>query len=101
MNIKDVLLGLTTYLGTSFFDARRVVFWGIFASTTLVVAILLTVDEAGALFQITAPPLPVLVLTTPAGFAAGSWFGFGKIFASLLALASRETDQRRQAGNPS
>ena len=44
-------------------------------------------------------PLPVLALTIFAGFAAGSWFGFGKILASLL--ASRETDQRRQAGNSS
>ena len=66
-------------VGTSFFDARRVVFWSIFASMTVVVAILLTVPQAGALFQVTAPPLPVLALTILAAVAAGSWYGFGKI----------------------
>jgi len=86
-------------VGTSFFDARRFVFWSIFATTAFVVTILLTVADAGALFQITAPPLPALAFTIFAGFAAGSWFGFGKLLASLLAL--RESDQRRQAGNPS
>ena len=86
-------------VGTSFFDARRFVFWSIFATTAFVATILLTDADAGALFQITAPPLPVLALTIFAGFAAGSSFGFGKMLASLL--ASRETDQRRQAGNPS
>ena len=76
-------------VGTSFFDARRFVFWSIFASMAAVVAILLTVPQAGALFQITAPPLPVLAFTILAGLAAGSWFGFGKILASSAAFASR------------
>lgn len=67
-------------VGTSFFDARRYVFWSIFAAMAVVVTVLLTVAEAGALFQITAPPLSVLALTLLAGLAAGSWFGFGKIF---------------------
>jgi Ca2+-transporting ATPase len=80
-------------VGTSFFDARRFVFWSIFASMAVVVAILLTVPQAGALFQVTAPPLPVLAFTILAGLAAGSWFGFGKLFATSAALASRRADQ--------
>ncbi len=73
-------------VGTSFFDARRYVFWSIFASVAVVVTVLLTVAEAGALFQITAPPLPVLALTIIAGLAAGSWFGFAKILANSAAV---------------
>ena len=86
-------------VGTSFFDTRRFVFWSILASLIVVVTILLTVDEASALFQITAPPLPVLVLTIWR-LAAGGWFGFAKIIASLLPCTSRKSDQTRYAGNP-
>jgi Ca2+-transporting ATPase len=86
-------------VGTSFFDARRFVFWSIFGSTALVVAILLTVPTAAALFQIAAPPLPVLALAILAGFVAGSWFGFGKIFASLLAAGPQETDAGQSGRN--
>jgi Ca2+-transporting ATPase len=75
--------------GTSFFDERRFVFWSIFASMAVVVAILLTIPQAGALFQITAPPLPVLALTIFAGLAAGSWFGFGKLLAHSGSFASQ------------
>jgi hypothetical protein len=56
----------------------------------VVVAILLTVPQAGAIFQVTAPPLPVLAFTI---LAAGSWFGFGEILASSAPLASRKTGQ--------
>ena len=87
-------------VGTSFFDTRRFVFWSILAALIVVVTILLTVDEAGALFQITAPPLPVLVLTILGSLAAGGWFGFAKILASLLPCTSRKSDQTRYAGNP-
>ncbi len=76
-------------VGTSFFDARRYVFWSIFAAMAVVVAVLLTVPLAGVLFQITAPPLPVLVFTLFAGLAAGSWFGFGKLLASSVAFRFR------------
>lgn len=69
-------------VGTSFFDTRRFVFWSILAALIVVVTILLTVDEAGALFQITAPPVPLLVLTILGSLAAGGWFGFAKILAS-------------------
>jgi P-type Ca2+ transporter type 2C len=79
-------------VGTSFFDARRHVFWSILASMAVVVTVLLTVAEAGALFQITAPPLPVLALAILAGLAAGSWFGFAKILANSAAFAPRTTD---------
>ena len=83
----------STEAGTSFFDARRYVFWSIFATMAVVIAVLLTVAEAGALFQITAPPLPVLACTILAGLAAGSWFGFGKILASSAPFGTRRTDQ--------
>jgi Ca2+-transporting ATPase len=78
-------------VGTSFFDARRYVFWSIFATMAVVVTVLLTVAEAGALFQITAPPLSVLAFTILAGLAAGSWFGFGKILVNLVAFKISET----------
>jgi hypothetical protein len=67
------------------FGARRFMFWSIL----LRCAILLTIARARALFQITAPPLPVLAFTILAGLAAGSWFGFGKILASSAAFTSR------------
>ena len=87
-------------VGTSFFDTRRFVFWSILAALIVVVTILLTVDEAGALFQITAPPVPLLVLTILGSLAAGGWFGFAKILASLLPCTSRKSDQTRYAGKP-
>jgi Ca2+-transporting ATPase len=68
-------------VGTSFFDRRRYAFWSIFISMIVVVTVLLTVDEVGALFQITTPPLPVLILTIAAGTMAGSWYGVGKVIA--------------------
>lgn len=79
-------------IDTSFFDARRFVFWGIFGSMAVVVAILLTIPQAGALFQITAPPLPALALTIVAGLAAGSWFGFGKLLAHSGSFAAPGSD---------
>ncbi|WP_338827162.1 cation-translocating P-type ATPase [Bradyrhizobium sp. 27S5] len=84
-------------VGTSFFDARRFVFWSIFALTTFVVTILLTIPQAGALFQITAPPLPVLAFTILAGLAAGSWFGFGKLLTRPAPFGSRRADQAHSA----
>ena len=91
-------------LGLTETEAKRLlgrfVFWSILASLIVVVTILLTVDEASALFQITAPPLPVLVLTILGSLAAGGWFGFAKILASLLPCTSRKSDQTRYAGNP-
>lgn len=54
----------------------------------VVVTILLTVDEVGALFQITLPPLPVLACTIVAGVMAGSWYGVGRVLASSRLLIS-------------
>ena len=70
-------------VGTSFFDSRRSIFWGIFGATAIVLAVLLYVPQAGALFQITAPPLAVLAAAIFTGFAAGSWFGLWKIVHDL------------------
>jgi len=80
-------------VGTSFFDRRRYAFWSIFISMIVVVTVLLTVDEVGALFQITTPPLPVLILTIAAGTMAGSWYGVGKVIANSRLLTSWTADQ--------
>ena len=70
-------------VGTSFFDVRRIVFWSILAATCIVVAILLAVPAAGALFQFTPPPLTGLLYSIVAGVAAGGWFGIGRVIGKL------------------
>lgn len=75
-------------VGTSFFDRRRYAFWSIFISMIVVVTVLLAVEEVGALFQITTPPLPVLALTITAATIAGSWYGIGKVLANVGALST-------------
>ncbi|MGB5904947.1 MAG: cation-translocating P-type ATPase [Xanthobacteraceae bacterium] len=87
-------------VGTSFFDRRRYAFWSIFISMMVVVIVLLTVYDVGALFQITTPPLPVLVLTIAAGTMAGSWYGIGKVFANSRLLTSWTAGQA-DAADPS
>jgi P-type Ca2+ transporter type 2C len=76
-------------VGTSFFDTRRIIFWGIFGVTCMVIAGLLSVSAAGALFQFTAPPLPILLLSVAAGLTAGSWFGVARMLPGLVRPASR------------
>jgi Ca2+-transporting ATPase len=86
-------------VGTSFFDRRRYAFWSIFISMIMVVTVLLTIDEVGALFQITTPPLPVLILTTVAGILAGSWYGVGKILANWRLGVLSTGDQIRSTSH--
>jgi Ca2+-transporting ATPase len=83
----------TAEVGTSFFDRRRIIFWGIFGSTMAVVAILLFVPQAGQLLQMTPPSFSILAITGLAGVALGGWFGFAKLVANSRLFTKRSIHQ--------
>ena len=71
-------------VGTSFFDRRRLVFWGIGFATAAALAVVLLVPPVSAIFQVVAPSPAMLGLTLGLAIAAGGWFG---VFRRLYAVA--------------
>ena len=61
--------------GTSFFDRRRLVFWGIGFVAAAVLALILFVPPLSAIFKVTTPSPAMLALTAAVAIAAGGWFG--------------------------
>ena len=61
---------------TSFFDRRRVAFWGIVAATVAVLAVVLYVPFAARIFQVQPPEGVAGALTVCVAIVAGGWFGF-------------------------
>ena len=62
--------------GTSFFDRRRIAFWGIGFGTAAMLAIVLFVPPAAALFQVSQPSPGALAAALGVALVAGGWFGF-------------------------
>ena len=61
--------------GTSFFDRRRLVFWGIGFAAAAVLALILFVPPLSAIFKVTTPSPAMLAVTAALAIVAGSWFG--------------------------
>ena len=62
--------------GTSFFDRRRIAFWAIGFGTAAMLAIVLFVPPAAALFQMAQPSPGALAAALGVALVAGGWFGF-------------------------
>jgi P-type Ca2+ transporter type 2C len=66
--------------GTSFFDRRRLAFWGIGAGAAALVATILYVPPFATILRLAPPSLPWLAITLPIAVLAGGWYGFVKRF---------------------
>ncbi|WP_445503807.1 cation-translocating P-type ATPase [Microvirga sp. G4-2] len=64
--------------GTSFFDSRRLAFWGIGAAAAGIVAAALYVPLLAGILEISPPSLPWLLIVAAVGVLAGGWFGLAK-----------------------
>lgn len=64
--------------GTSFFDRRRLAFWGIGAGAVLIVAAILSVPALTDILRMSPPPLSWLLTVTAVAVLAGGWFGFAR-----------------------
>jgi Ca2+-transporting ATPase len=60
---------------TSFFDARRLVFWVIGAAAVLIIAAILYVPALAAIFRLSPSAMSSLLFVLPVAVLAGGWFG--------------------------
>ncbi|HET7717696.1 MAG TPA: cation-translocating P-type ATPase, partial [Bauldia sp.] len=72
--------------GTSFFDRRRIVFWSISFVTAVVLAVILFVPPASAVFQVARPSSGALAAALGVALVAGGWFGFIRRIGVLRSL---------------
>lgn len=80
--------------GTSFFDSRRLAFWGIGAGATVLVVTILYVPPLAAILRIAAPSQTWLAITLTVAVLAGGWFGLAK---RLRAVWAPRNEQRTTA----
>ncbi|WP_262298256.1 cation-translocating P-type ATPase [Microvirga sesbaniae] len=71
--------------GTSFFDSRRLVFWGIGAAAAVIVTAIIYVPPLAAILRLSPPGLPWLATTLTVAVLAGGWFGLAKRFRGVRA----------------
>lgn len=64
--------------GTSFFDRRRLAFWGIGAGAAAIIAMVLYTPQLAAILQVSPPSLSWLAITLTVAVLAGGWFGLAK-----------------------
>jgi P-type Ca2+ transporter type 2C len=64
--------------GTSFFDSRRLAFWGIGAGAAVIVATVIYVPPLAAILRVSPPSLSWLATTLTIAVLAGGWFGLAK-----------------------
>lgn len=64
--------------GTSFFDSRRLAFWGIGAGAAVIVTAILTVPPLAAILRLSLPKPAWLATTLTVVVLAGGWFGLTK-----------------------
>jgi Ca2+-transporting ATPase len=67
-------------VGSSFFDPRRVAFWAIGLTATVILGIMLFVPAAARMFSVATPAPAMLVLALVVAIAAGGWYGFLRRF---------------------
>lgn len=77
--------------GTSFFDRRRLAFWGIGAGAAAIIAMVLYVPPLAAILQVSPPNLSWLAITLTVAVLAGGWFGL----ARRLRAAWMPNDEQR------
>ncbi|WP_262273281.1 cation-translocating P-type ATPase, partial [Microvirga yunnanensis] len=64
--------------GTSFFDRRRLAFWGIGAGAAVIVTTAIYVPPLAAILRVSPPSLSWLATTLAIAVLAGGWFGLAK-----------------------
>ncbi|MBB3019602.1 Ca2+-transporting ATPase [Microvirga lupini] len=64
--------------GTSFFDRRRLAFWGIGAGAAVIIAIIIYVPPLAFILKVSPPSPSWLAATLTIAVLAGGWFGFAK-----------------------
>lgn len=65
--------------GTSFFDRRRLAFWGISAGAAVIVTAALYVPSLSAILRVAPPSLAWLATLLPIAVLAGGWYGFVRL----------------------
>jgi len=76
---------------TSFFDSRRLAFWGIGAGAVVIVATILYVPPLAAILRLSPPDPPWLATTLTIAALAGGWFGLAK---RLRTMSGPREEQR-------
>ncbi len=76
--------------GTSFFDKRRLAFWGIGAAAILIIATALYVPPLAEILRVSPPSLPWLAVTLLIAVVAGGWYGFAKRFRAAIASRGKQ-----------
>jgi P-type Ca2+ transporter type 2C len=79
--------------GTSFFDRRRLAFWGIGAGAAVIVTAAIYVPPLAAILQVSPPSLSWLAVTLTIAVLAGGWFGL----ARRLRMAWAPNNEQRAA----
>lgn len=64
--------------GTSFFDSRRLAFWGIGAGAAVIIASVIYVPPLAAILRVSPPSLTWLATTLITAVLAGGWFGLAR-----------------------
>jgi P-type Ca2+ transporter type 2C len=64
--------------GTSFFDRRRLAFWGIGAGAAVIVTAVIYVPPLASILRVSPPSLSWLAITLGIAILAGGWFGLAK-----------------------
>jgi Ca2+-transporting ATPase len=71
--------------GTSFFDSRRLAFWGIGAGAAVIVATVIYVPPLAAILRVSPPSLSWMATTLTIAVLAGGWFGLARRLRSARA----------------
>lgn len=80
--------------GTSFFDSRRLAFWGIGAGAAVLLATILYVPPLAAILRLSPPSLSWLAAALIIAVLAGGWFGLAR---RLQAVWAPRNEQRTTA----
>ena len=79
---------------TSFFDTRRLAFWGIGAGAAVIVTAVIYIPPLATILQVSPPSLSWLATTLTISVLAGGWFGLAR---RLRAAWAPNDDQRAAA----
>jgi Ca2+-transporting ATPase len=77
--------------GTSFFDSRRLAFWGIGAGAAVIIATVIYVPPLAVILRLSPPSLSWLAITLATAVLAGGWFGL----ARRVRVAWASNDEQR------
>ena len=73
--------------GTSFFDRRRLAFWGIGAGAAVIIATFLYIPPLATILRVSPPSLSWLAISLAIAVLAGGWFGLAKRLRAVWALS--------------